>query len=127
MSFCWRLQILQRSLSVDFEHTYLGQSYGERNITSTSCWIAAVMLGEQLYIYGGASGEQIFGELLEVRPAYTQPNASIVFGPGKEKGVAGLSVQFTVQNQDTLEQNQLQTWIMSLPLLNPSLSVPGKG
>lgn len=67
---------------------------------------AAVMVGGSMYLFGGASGNRVYNELLVVHPAPPVAVRSIVYGPGKTGASVGEAVVLFVQLQDSFGANR---------------------
>eukprot|EP00301_Raphidiophrys_heterophryoidea_P019950 c475_g1_i1.p1 GENE.c475_g1_i1~~c475_g1_i1.p1 ORF type:complete len:1386 (+),score=319.13 c475_g1_i1:290-4159(+) len=76
------------------------------NVPAARLGAATDMLGQVLYVLGGATSDKMFGEFLVVQPDDPVPEKSIFFGTGKDGAVAGKNARFFLQLQDSFGVNR---------------------
>jgi len=76
------------------------------NVPAPRLGAAAAMLGETLFVLGGATSDKMFGEFIIVRPDDPEAVKTVVFGSGKDTAVAGKNARFFVQLQDSFSVNR---------------------
>jgi len=95
------------------------------NVPAPRLGAAASMLGDVLYVLGGATSDKMFGEFIVVRPDDPVAEKTIAFGTGKETAVAGKNARFFVQLQDSFGVNRTtggnKVRVEALPLSRKSI------
>jgi N-acetylneuraminic acid mutarotase len=78
----------------------------ERDAPAARIAATAAMVGETVYVHGGAAQDRIFGELVTIEPDQSVAEQSVVYGPGVATGVAGRNVRLFVQARDSFGANR---------------------
>eukprot|EP00301_Raphidiophrys_heterophryoidea_P019817 c4667_g1_i1.p1 GENE.c4667_g1_i1~~c4667_g1_i1.p1 ORF type:complete len:1388 (-),score=244.67 c4667_g1_i1:88-4251(-) len=67
---------------------------------------AGAILGETVYLFGGATKDRLFSELLTIKPDPPVPALTTIIGDGAALGTTGKEVTFFVQLQDSFLVNR---------------------